>query len=74
MDMPWVILKDFGYTLMVFLVSLLDIASNSVWRWNFEVGVSSHEEVNEFRIRDNGCRAIAFSYPLCNVGTDIYVS
>ena len=66
------ILKEFGYTLTAFLISHLDIALNSVWRWNFEVGVSSHEEVNEFGIRDNGCRVIAFSYPLCNVGTDIY--
>ena len=71
-DMPWMFLKEFGYTLTAFLVSHLDIMLNSVWRWNFEVGVSSCEEVNEFGIRDNGCRAIAFSYPLRNVGTDIY--
>jgi hypothetical protein len=72
MDMPWVLLKKIGYTLMALLVSQLDITLNSVWRWNFEVGVSSCEEVNKLGIVDNCCRAIVFSYPLCNMGSDIY--
>jgi hypothetical protein len=69
-----VILKDFGYTLTTLLVSGLDVASNSVWRWNLEVGMSSCEEIDELGIGDDGCRTIAFSYPFRNVGSDIYVS
>jgi len=57
--------------LMALLVSCLDIALNSVWRWDFEVGMSSFEKINKLRIRDDSCRVVAFSYPLCNVGTDI---
>ena len=30
----------------------LDISSNSVWTWNFEVVMSSCEEVNELRVSD----------------------
>ena len=36
------------------------------------LGVFSYKKVGEFRIRDDGCRSIAFGYPFCNVGTDIY--
>ena len=72
MDTPRVILKKCDYTLTALLISHLDITSDSVWRWNFEVGVSSREEARKLGIRDNGCRAIAFSYPLRNVGPDIY--
>jgi len=50
MDMPWVFLKEFSYTLTAPLVSCLDITSNSVQRWNFEVGMSSGEKVDELRI------------------------
>jgi hypothetical protein len=57
--------------LMTLLVGGLDIMSNSVWRRNFEVGVASSEEVDYLRIGDNRCRAIALSYPLCNVGSDM---
>jgi len=57
--------------LMALLVSCLDIVSNSVWRWNFEVGVSSSEEIDKLRVGDDTCREIAFCYLLCNVGTDI---
>jgi hypothetical protein len=71
MDTPRVFFKEFDNTLAALLVSRLDVASNSVWRWNFEVGVPSREEVNEFGIRDDGRRAIAFRYPLCNVGSNI---
>ena len=71
MDLSWVILKELGYTLTALLISCLDITSNGVWRWNFEVGVSSSEEIDELRVGDDSCRAIAFCYPLCNVGADI---
>ena len=74
MYQPCVILEEFGYTFTALHVSGLDIMSNSVWTWNFEVGMSSHGEVNELRIRDDICRVIAFSYPLCNVGTDVHES
>jgi len=59
---------------MALLVSCLDIALNSVGRGNFEVGVSSREEIDELRISDDRCRMVAFGYPLCNVGADICVS
>lgn len=45
--------------------------SNGVWRGNLEVEVSCHQEVDKLRIRDNDCREITLSYPLCNVGTDV---
>jgi hypothetical protein len=35
------------------------------------VGVSGCEEVDELGIQDNRCRAIAFGYPLRNMGTDL---
>jgi hypothetical protein len=70
MDAPRVFLKKFGYAFMALLVSCLDIASNSVWRWDFEVGVSCCEEIDKLGVGDNVCGAIAFGYPFCNVGTD----
>lgn len=70
MDAPRVILKKFGYAFTALLVSCLDIALNSVWRWDFEVGVSCCEEIDKLGVRDDVCGAIAFSYPFCNVGTD----
>ena len=54
------------------LISCLDIMSNHVQRQNFEVGMSSGEEVDELRIRDDRCRAIPFGYSLCNVGSGIH--
>jgi len=74
MDLSWVFLKELSYTFMALLVSCLDIASNSVGRGNFEVGVSSHEEIDELRISDDRCRTVAFGYLLCNVGADICMS
>ena len=71
MNMPWVLSKERSYTLTALIVCCLDITSNGVRRWNFEVGVSSCEEVDELGIRDNRHRAIAFSYPLRNVRTDL---
>ena len=47
---------------------------NSFWTQNFEVGMSSHEKVNELGVRDNAWWAISFSYPLHNVGTDVHQS
>jgi hypothetical protein len=70
MDMPRVILKKCGYVFMALLVSCLDIMSNGVWRWDFEMGVSCCEEMYKLGVRDDVCRVIAFSYPFCNVGTD----
>jgi len=66
-----VILKELCNPLTALLVSGLDITLNSVWRRDFEVGVASSEEVDELRIRDNGCRAIALSHPLRDVGSDM---
>ena len=47
---------------------------NSFWTWNFEVGMSSHEKVNELGVRDNAWLAITFSHPLGNMGTDVHES
>ena len=51
------------------LVSYLDITLNSVWRWDFEVGVTYREEIDKFGVRHDACRAIAFRDPFCNVRT-----
>ena len=56
---------------MAFHISCLDITLNSVWTQNFEVVMSSCKEVNEIRVGDNACWAIAFCHPLCNVCTDL---
>jgi hypothetical protein len=56
---------------MALLVSGLDVTSNGVWRRDLEVEVSSREEVNQLRVRDYICRAIALGHPLRNVGTDM---
>jgi hypothetical protein len=72
MDTPWVFSKEFSYMLMAPLVSHLDIMSDRVRRRNFEVGMSSGEEVDELRIGDDCHRAIAFSYPLSNEGAGIH--
>ena len=71
---PWVILKEFAYTFMALHVSCLDITLNSFWTWNFEVGMSGHEKVNELMVRENAWCVITFSYPLHNVGTDVHES
>ena len=36
--------------------------------------MSGHEKVNELRVKDNAWWVINFSYPLCNVGTDMHQS
>jgi hypothetical protein len=64
------ILKKFGYVFTALLVSHLDTMSNSIWRWDFEVGVSCCEEINKLMVRDNICGAIAFGYPFFNMGTN----
>ena len=63
------VLKEFGYVFPALLISCLDIASNSVWRWDFGVGVTCREEIDKFGVRHNACRAIAFRDPFCNVRT-----
>jgi hypothetical protein len=70
MNAPRVILKKFAYAFAALLISRLDITSNSVWRWDFEVRVSCREEIDKLGVGDNVCGAIAFGYPFCNVGTD----
>ena len=64
------ILKKFGYAFTALLVSRLDIASNSVRRWDFEVGVSCREEIDKLGVGDDVRGAIAFGHPFGNVGTD----
>ena len=61
--------EEFGYTFLALLVSCLDVALNSVWRRDCEVGVSCCEEVDKLGVRDNGCRAITLCYPFHNVGS-----
>jgi hypothetical protein len=48
-DMPWVFSEEFGDVFSALLVSHLDIVSNCVQRWDLEVGVSCHEEVDKLR-------------------------
>jgi hypothetical protein len=74
MYMPGVILKEFGYTFMALHVRCLDVTSNGVWAWNFEVQMSGCEEVDELGVGDDVCRAVAFCYPLRNMGTDVHKS
>ena len=68
-EMPWVVLEEFGYAFSALLVSCLDVVSNSVWRRDCEVGVSCREEVDKLRVRDDACRAITLCYPFRDVGT-----
>ena len=74
MNTAWVILKEFRDTFAALQVGSVDVASNSAWRWDLSVGVSSREEIDEFRIGSDGCRAIAFGYPFRNVGTNVHKS
>jgi hypothetical protein len=72
MYMSGVISKEFGYTSTALHICHLDIMLYGVWTWNFEVWMSCHEEVNKLRVGDNVCGAVAFCYPLHNVGTDVH--
>jgi hypothetical protein len=60
-------------TSMALHIHHLDITSYGVQAWNFKVWMSCHEEVNKLRVRDDVCRAVAFCYPLHNVGTDVHI-
>jgi hypothetical protein len=74
MNTFYVIAKKLDYTLTALLISHIDVMSNGAWRWDLEVRVSHCKEVNKLRVGDNSHGAIAFGYPLCNVGTDAHES
>jgi hypothetical protein len=74
MNTPRVILKELDDMFAALQIGHKNVTTNGVWRWNLEVGVSCYEKIDELRIRDDSCWAIAFSNPFCNVGTDVYES
>jgi hypothetical protein len=69
-----VIAKELDYTLTALQISHVDVTSKGAWQRDLKVRVSRCKEVDKLGVRDNSCRAIAFGYPLCNVGTDAHES
>ena len=72
MDTPVVTLKKCDYMFTGLQISCDDVMANGVWRWDLEMGVSCYKKIGKLGIGDDVCLAIAFGYPLCNVGADAY--